>query len=50
MTEEKDIRRVTDEIRSSIDILRRGGQMSLLKEALGDDLCDPTRQATDEYQ
>ena len=50
MTEEKDIRRITDGIRSRIDILRRGRQMSLLKEAIGDVLCDPTRQATDEYQ
>lgn len=49
MTEEKDIRRVTDWIRSRIDILKRGGQLSLLKEALGDDLCDPTYQAADEY-
>lgn len=48
MTEEKDIRRITDGIRSRIDILRRGGQLSILKEALGDDLCNPTRQATDE--
>ncbi|WP_440408169.1 hypothetical protein [Prevotella sp.] len=50
MTEEKDIKRITDGIRSRIDILRRGGQLSILKEALGDVLCDPTRQATDEYQ
>lgn len=50
MTEEKDIRRITDGIRSRIDILRRGGQLSILKEALGDDLCNPTRQATNEYQ
>lgn len=50
MTEEKDIRRITDGIRSRIDILRRGGQLTILKEALGDVLCDPTRQATDEYQ
>lgn len=50
MTEEKDIRRITDEIRSRIDILKRSGQLSLLKEALGDVLCDPTRQATNKYQ
>ena len=38
MTEDESIKKVTEDIRSGIDLLRKSGRLDLLKDVLGDDL------------
>lgn len=38
MTEDENIKKVTEDIRSGIDLLRKSGRLDLLKDMLGDDL------------
>lgn len=42
MTTEKNIKKITEEIRNSIDILRRSGNLAILKDVLGNELHDIT--------